>query len=219
MTLTTPIDDDRHDADPPLAPRLRDAALTRQQLLEAARFRFAHDGYSATTVRDIASDVGVNVALINRYFTSKEGLFTACISRAGEQLVQEDIGADGVDQIVSRMVELLTDAPADQHSLQLLILLRSSGDAGVDAIRRDIIRSYAERMARATGWKPTDADAESVLLRAQLAMATALGIVLLRSSTGVQPLTSVTRDDLVGPLGDMLRALLSPSASAGGPSD
>src|SRR5262249_4490858 len=52
-------------------PRRRDAATTRQLLLDAARQRFAIDGYAATSVRDIAHDAGVNVALINRYFTSK----------------------------------------------------------------------------------------------------------------------------------------------------
>ena len=38
------------------AVRSRDAAGTRQLLLQAARIRFARDGYSATTVRDIAND-------------------------------------------------------------------------------------------------------------------------------------------------------------------
>ena len=50
----------------------RDAKATRRALVRAARRRFATDGYRATTVRQIASDVGVNVALINRYFVSKE---------------------------------------------------------------------------------------------------------------------------------------------------
>jgi AcrR family transcriptional regulator len=40
----------------PAANRSRDAAKTRQLLLDSARRRFAHDGYSATTVRDIAAD-------------------------------------------------------------------------------------------------------------------------------------------------------------------
>src|SRR5437868_7385898 len=55
--------------------RSRNAAETRAALLAAARIRFARDGYEATNLRDIAADVGVNVALISRYFGSKEGLF------------------------------------------------------------------------------------------------------------------------------------------------
>src|ERR1700744_3072446 len=67
----------RDDGGPGVKVRHRDADETRQRLLQAARQRFAQDGYAATTVRDIAMEAGVNVALINRYFTSKEGLFEA----------------------------------------------------------------------------------------------------------------------------------------------
>ncbi len=65
-------------------PRRRDAAETRNLLLTAARSRFAANGYTATTVREIADDAGVNVSLISRYFSSKEGLFEACLLGAAD---------------------------------------------------------------------------------------------------------------------------------------
>jgi AcrR family transcriptional regulator len=43
--------------------RRRNAAQTRQAPLNAARTRFARDGYASTTVRDIADDAGVNALL------------------------------------------------------------------------------------------------------------------------------------------------------------
>ena len=60
--------------------RRRDAAATRQELLQAARSRFIRLGYDRTTLRDVAADVGVNLALIKRYFDSKEGLFKAAVA-------------------------------------------------------------------------------------------------------------------------------------------
>ena len=90
-------------------------------------------------------------------------------------------------------------------------MLRSSGDERADAIRRNIIRSFAERMAAAAGWQPTDEDGERVVLRAQIALAAAVGIVLLRSSTGVEPLTSASEEELSRPMGEVLGLLLSPS--------
>jgi Transcriptional regulator len=66
--------------------RPRDARATRALLLAAALRRFTQDGYDTTTVRQIAEDAGVNVALISRYFGSKEGLFEACLELAGEEL-------------------------------------------------------------------------------------------------------------------------------------
>src|SRR5688500_882222 len=62
------------------APRKRDAAATRLALLEAARRRFERLGYDRTTLREVAADVGVNLALIKRYFDSKEGLFKAALA-------------------------------------------------------------------------------------------------------------------------------------------
>jgi AcrR family transcriptional regulator len=57
--------------------RGRDATRTRADLLAAARRRFGSDGYDRTTVRAIAADVGVDPALVIRYFGSKQELFAA----------------------------------------------------------------------------------------------------------------------------------------------
>lgn len=57
--------------------RSRDAAKTRADLLAAARRRFGQDGYERTTIRAIAADVGVDSALVVRYFGGKQGLFAA----------------------------------------------------------------------------------------------------------------------------------------------
>ena len=111
MTTAMPVTDDRHKPDETGAVRSRDASNTRQQLLQAARRRFAFDGYSATTVRDIATDVGVNVALINRYFTSKEGLFEACLASAGEQLGRPEAREVTVDEILENMVSHVAGSP------------------------------------------------------------------------------------------------------------
>jgi AcrR family transcriptional regulator len=192
------------------AVRRRDADGTRQRLLHAARQRFAQDGYAATTVRDIATDAGVNVALINRYFTSKEGLFEACLDRTVKELDDRDTEASTVDQIVDVMLEQMLDTPALDGPLQLLLLLRSTGEPAVDEVRRRTLRDFSERMARAAGWSPDDPGTEEVILRAQLVLATAFGLLLLRASTTLEPLRSATNADLRGPLVDAVSALLSP---------
>jgi AcrR family transcriptional regulator len=57
--------------------RGRDAARTRADLLASARRKFGSDGYERTTVRAIAAEVGVDPALVIRYFGSKQELFAA----------------------------------------------------------------------------------------------------------------------------------------------
>lgn len=48
---------------------------TEGKIKEAARTIFIHKGYAATKTRDIAEEAGINLALVNYYFRSKEKLF------------------------------------------------------------------------------------------------------------------------------------------------
>lgn len=205
METPTPVEDRAH---PDGSGRARDAGATRLRLLQSARRRFAINGYGSTTVRDIANDAGVNVALINRYFTSKEGLFEACLSRTVEEFDVPEDDASTIDEVVDRMVRKITGAPSGESSLQMLLLVRSSGDDGADRIRRETLRSFTERMATVAGWLPGDPGTEHLLLRAQVAIATGLGIVMVRAATGLEPLTSAAAEDLAGPLSEAVRVLL-----------
>jgi hypothetical protein len=57
------------------------------------------------------------------------------------------------------------------------------------------------------------AEGDPALLRAQILLAATLGVTLLRSSLNVQPLAGATEQDLVGPLSDLVNALLSPKGA------
>jgi AcrR family transcriptional regulator len=48
---------------------------TEEKIKAAARTVFMKKGYSATRTRDIAEEAGINLALLNYYFRSKEKLF------------------------------------------------------------------------------------------------------------------------------------------------
>jgi AcrR family transcriptional regulator len=192
------------------APRRRDAAGTRQLLLDAARRRFATDGYAATTVREIADEAGVNVALINRYFTSKEGLFEACLTGAVDELgraVAADVTLEQLPQVIAGQLAGPQGGPfVGTRPSRLLLLLRSSGDERADQIRLGVLRSSAERLAAAAGRQPGD---DRQLLRAQLALSAVLGIALLRSSAAMEPMTSAGEQELLEPLQDLIKALLT----------
>jgi AcrR family transcriptional regulator len=64
------------------------AEETRTHILEAAAAIFARDGFAGAHVAEIAEEAGANVALIYRYFGSKEGLLDALLeglSQAGRE--------------------------------------------------------------------------------------------------------------------------------------
>lgn len=48
---------------------------TEEKIKEAARKVFTRKGYAAARTRDIAEEAGINLALLNYYFRSKEKLF------------------------------------------------------------------------------------------------------------------------------------------------
>jgi AcrR family transcriptional regulator len=190
------------------APRRRDAAGTRQLLLDAARRRFAGDGYTATTVRMISEDAGVNVSLISRYFRSKEGLFEACLQGAVDELGRTVGKQTPLAQVPEAIARQLAGPDTDRISNQLLLMLRSSGDERADEIRMAVLRGFGERLAASAGWQPGTDD--ELLLRAQIALAATFGIAMFRSKLAHEPLASAGEAELLGPLTDLIGALLSP---------
>lgn len=59
------------------------------QIVTAATEVFGAQGFAATSVADVAARAGISKPLIYQYFGSKEGLFTACLHRAGGILADE----------------------------------------------------------------------------------------------------------------------------------
>ena len=52
---------------------------TEEKIIESARKLFTQKGFSATRTRDIAEEAGINLALLNYYFRSKQNLFQIII--------------------------------------------------------------------------------------------------------------------------------------------
>ena len=51
--------------------------LTHEQILEAAKARFAHYSYGKTTMAEIAADCDMSVGNLYRFFKNKEAIATA----------------------------------------------------------------------------------------------------------------------------------------------
>jgi TetR/AcrR family transcriptional regulator len=70
------------DADTTSASGKRNAAATKQRLLDAGEREFAARGFAGARLREIAVAAGVQPALIHHYFTDKQGLYRAVLDRA-----------------------------------------------------------------------------------------------------------------------------------------
>ncbi len=59
---------------------------TEEKIIDAARKLFTQKGFAATKTRDIAEEAGINLALLNYYFRSKQNLFQIIIEEKFDQL-------------------------------------------------------------------------------------------------------------------------------------
>ncbi|MDD4009947.1 MAG: TetR family transcriptional regulator [Fermentimonas sp.] len=77
-----------------------DKVSTEQKIISAADNLFTQKGYAATKTREIADEAGVNLALLNYYFGSKENLYKKVVQEKFKML----LGAIGLvlsDETVS----------------------------------------------------------------------------------------------------------------------
>ena len=73
---------------PPEAPGRDAAGDTKARILEAAYGRLAREGYAALSMREIGRDAGVNHALINYHFRTKDQLVIAVLDEANRRLLE-----------------------------------------------------------------------------------------------------------------------------------
>jgi AcrR family transcriptional regulator len=66
-----------------------DAEETRERLIAAAKQRFTHDGYAATSINDICQDLEITKGALFHHFKSKQDLFTEIWTRLQVEMDQE----------------------------------------------------------------------------------------------------------------------------------
>lgn len=78
-----------HKVAAPGRPAGRDSELVRAKLLEAARHNYLGNEFRSVSVRQIAEAAGVNAAMVNYYFGSKQGLYLAMVDSVMSELEVE----------------------------------------------------------------------------------------------------------------------------------
>jgi AcrR family transcriptional regulator len=187
--------------------RRKSAADTRGQMLRAARRRFLEESYENVGLRDIAGDVGVDVALVSRYFGSKESLFREVLQ--SEEKLDADLPAAALPAYLASLIGE-KDASADrEHVEKLLIILRSASSPAASQIVRETMRND---VLEPLGRMLRGPNAE---MRASLVLAVLLGTTILRTVMCVEPLCDgcpdIMRDRLIG----LFEAALAEEVPAG----
>jgi AcrR family transcriptional regulator len=189
----------------PRAGRARDAAASKESLLQAAQELFGQRGFEGTTIRDIGERAGVDAALIARYFGSKADLYFAAVA-AEDAREQHPGGFEGLVQLADAVV-----SRADDHGpgpiMQALIRLDGSDD-----IRRAALQRVRRRLVEPLVADMTEHAVDRPELRAEVAVAAMLGISLARSLGWFEEARSAPKDELVALMAEALRELTGGAA-------
>jgi len=94
--------------------------MKKDRILDVAEILFAEKGYEGTSVRDIAQQADVNIAMISYYFGSKEKLLSALIAARAENstLQLEELGRNSSMDSWTKldtMVEFYVDRFFNKH--------------------------------------------------------------------------------------------------------
>jgi len=81
----------------------------RQQIVDAARARFASHGFARTSMADIVTESGLSNGAIYRYFTSKDEIVVAVCEQGGEALPQA-LTAEAVDGFLEHVRALARES-------------------------------------------------------------------------------------------------------------
>ena len=100
----------------------------------AALRRFAESGFDAARLRDIATDAGVDVALISYRFGSKLGLWKTVVDRLGEDMIARltataEAEAASPGKALAAQMDALIDINCDDDTIPRFFLRDAGGDA------------------------------------------------------------------------------------------
>src|SRR5258707_15564864 len=115
--------------------RPRNAAQTRADILSAARRRFASEGFERTTLRAIAADVGVDAALVIRYFGSKQDLFATATEF---RIDLPDLSGADPDDIADMLLPRYFAVWEDDHSFLALLRAAMTSRVAADSLNQTL---------------------------------------------------------------------------------
>jgi putative transcriptional regulator len=172
---------------------------TKLRIQQAAARLFASRSFETVSTRAIAKEAGVDAALIHHYFGSKEGLFQAVLNAAIrpeqlEALVVSESPEDWGRQLV-RAADKVWTSPA-APALKAVVRRVLVGHEGM--LREFVTRSLLNRFLSHIEGPETERRLRASLIGSQMS-----GLVIARHIVGIEPLASLSTDevaDLIGPV-------------------
>lgn len=192
--------------------RRRGSPDTRESILEVARRLFADKGFDATTVRAIAAEAGVDPAMINHYFGSKEELFrqTLAIPLDPSTEIPKIIaaGPEQAGENLIRMILGIWDSPVGDAAAAMLRTAMSN-EWSARLLREFLSTQILRRVAAGLELEPAEAQLRASLVATQMA-----GLIILRYIIKLEPIASLPTEELVRLIGPTIQRYITGSLQA-----
>ena len=124
-----------------------DAEPRRDELVLAAYRRIAEAGFEGLRTRDVAAEVGVNIATLHYYFPTKEALIRGVVGHAmGRFRTAFAPGTRPGEQLAAHFkgIRRLAKHEPELFSVMGELALRSGRDPAIAAIFKDTIQAWHE---------------------------------------------------------------------------
>lgn len=179
---------------------------TREAILGAATAQFGSLGFDAATIRSIASEAGVDPALVMHFFGSKTELFVAAIEWPFDpaEEVPRVIGDDPAGA-GRRLVELFIstwDAEEKRNTIVALLRAAMNQDAAARQLREFIELEILDPLLAALG-------SDKLELRANLVASQLLGLGITRYVLAFEPIAGLDPEAVVELLAPSVQASLT----------
>jgi AcrR family transcriptional regulator len=178
----------------------RRSDATRAAILDAARERFAADGYERATIRAIAQDADIDPSMVMRYYGNKEKLFAAA---SVLDLRLPDPGSLPADRVGELLVRHFLDRWEADGALAAMLRVGVTNQAGADRLQEALgqqLIPFAAAVCPAPGQAPR---------RAMLVSSQMLGMALCRYILRLPPAVRMSRRDVVAWLGPTIHRYLT----------
>ncbi|MGW8353136.1 TetR/AcrR family transcriptional regulator [Streptomyces wedmorensis] len=182
---------------------VRRSDATRAAILEAARERFAADGYERATIRSIARDAGIDPSMVMRYYGNKEGLFAA----ASEiELDLPELGLLPARHIGAVLVTHFLERWERDDVLTGMLRVGVTNEAGAERMQAVFARQLGP-VTRGVCPDPDQAPRRAALVASQI-----LGMALARYVLRLPPAVEMSTDEIVAWLGPTVQRYLTAEA-------
>ncbi|MEU9983831.1 TetR family transcriptional regulator [Streptomyces sp. NPDC050856] len=169
-------------------------------MLEAARERFAADGYDRATIRAIARDAGIDPSMVMRYYGNKAGLFAAATDI---DLRLAPLGALPAKHIGAVLVEHFLDRWEESEVLTAVLRVGVTNAAGAERMR-EVFKGQLGPVAAGVCPDPLDAPRRAALAASQI-----LGMALARYVLRLPPAADMSREEVVAWLAPTIQRYLT----------